>query len=79
MSYTIELESTIANASSEVASHVGSQDRTESQKQASDQPSALELFSYGVCCAGQGLLGMMYFALVVFVPIAISQGVFSLP
>lgn len=40
----------------------------------SDQPSAIELLSYGVCCAAQGIIGILYLALVVFVPLAISQG-----
>lgn len=42
-----------------------------------ESPSAVQLFSYAVCCVAQGVALLMYFGLVVFVPIAISQGLFS--
>lgn len=39
-----------------------------------EEPSTLELFSYGFCCAVQGLVGFAYLALITLVPIAIQQG-----
>jgi hypothetical protein len=65
MSYTVTIERPLVEQSSNVVS------------EASDQPSGVEVFSYGVCCVLQGLVGMLYFALVVIVPVAVSRGVFS--
>lgn len=39
-----------------------------------EEPSTLELLSYGFCCAVQGLVGLAYFALITLIPIAIQQG-----
>jgi len=45
--------------------------------ESSEHPSSVELFSYGLCCAVQGLVGVLYFALVTLIPIAIRQGLLS--
>jgi Na+/H+ antiporter NhaC len=47
---------------------------TELATESADQPSKLELFSYIVCCAVQGLIGLTYLALITLVPVAIQQG-----
>lgn len=39
-----------------------------------ESPSSLELFSYGFCCAVQGLVGLVYLALITLVPVAIQRG-----
>ena len=41
-----------------------------------DNPSAIALFSYAVCCIAQGAVLLLYFGGVVFLPIALSQGLF---
>lgn len=66
MSYSVQLESPI----------VEKQSKTIAQELV-EAPSAMQLFSYGVCCVAQGVALLMYFGLIVFVPIAISQGLFS--
>ncbi|MGI0485532.1 hypothetical protein ACN4EK_08865 [Pantanalinema rosaneae CENA516] len=66
MSYSVQLN----RPNIEEQSQVISQELT-------DSPSAVQLFSYAVCCVAQGMALLMYFGLVVFVPIAISQGLFS--
>lgn len=65
MSYTATIERPLVEQASDVAS------------ESSDQPSTVEVFSYGVCCVLQGLVGMLYFAIVVIVPVAASRGLFA--
>ena len=44
------------------------------KQELSDNPSAVELFSYAVCCIGQGLVLLTYFSLVVILPVVVSHG-----
>lgn len=41
-----------------------------------EDPTVLELFSYGLCCIAQGTVWVLYLGLVVFVPLALRQGLF---
>ncbi|MBL1178561.1 hypothetical protein [Pantanalinema sp. GBBB05] len=66
MSYSIQLDSPI----------VEEQPKTVTQE-LTESPSAVQIFSYAVCRVLQGVALLMYFSLIVFVPIAISQGLFS--
>jgi hypothetical protein len=66
MSYTVSIEQPTVDQQPNVSS-----------LESVDQPSTVELFSYGVCCVAQGLVGMLYFALVVILPVAASRGLFS--
>lgn len=69
MSYTIQ-----ANQSERAI--VVDQTPAASQELA-DQPSARELFSYGVCCVAQGLVWAASFAFIVFAAGAANQGILS--
>jgi hypothetical protein len=66
MSYSVQLDSPIAEERSRIVT-----------QELGESPSAVQLFSYAVCCVAQGVALLMYFGLIVFVPIAISQGLFS--
>jgi hypothetical protein len=70
MTYAATIEKDAQGSSVEVSTNVESTN-------VSDRPSKVELLSYGICCAAQGLVGILYFALVVIVPVAASRGLFS--
>ncbi|MBD2025692.1 hypothetical protein [Leptolyngbya sp. FACHB-711] len=40
--------------------------------------SSVELFSYGLCCVAQGAVGVIGFACLTLIPIALHHGLFSL-
>ncbi|MBW4522393.1 MAG: hypothetical protein KME16_22290 [Scytolyngbya sp. HA4215-MV1] len=67
MSYIAEIKGSIPQAKHQIIS-----------QELPVNPSTIELFSYAFCCATQGLLWVAYIALIAFVPIALSQGIFSI-
>lgn len=68
MAYTLQVQESLDDRQSKLTSELTSE--TE------ETPSAIELFSYGVCCVTQGVMGILYFALITLVPIALHQGIF---
>jgi len=72
MSYAVKLNGTTKLEESTV------QDKRELVVQElSENPSSIELFSYGFCCVAQGLITLACVASVVFVPVAFTYGIFS--
>lgn len=69
MSYTLELKE-------EIKEIPNSKAQAYSQPELGENPSLRELFSYGVCCVAQGAIWISYLAIAVFVPVAISRGIF---
>lgn len=63
MNSAIEIEKSTATAPSVMSSSAST-----------ETASAVELFSYLLCCALQGAVGIIGFALLTIVPIAIRQG-----
>ena len=70
MNSAIEIEKSTIKAPSLVS---GS---TVSGSAATETTSAVELFSYLLCCALQGAVGIIGFALLTIVPIVVRQGLF---
>ncbi len=85
MSYTAEIQSPIAEATIVAERQPALSKKPLSKNQfvtetEAENPSAMELFSYAVCCAGQGLIWALYLVLVITVPALIGRGIsFGLP
>lgn len=45
---------------------------------ATETASTIELFSYGLCCVAQGAVGLIGFACLTLIPIALHHGLFPL-
>jgi hypothetical protein len=45
---------------------------------AAETASTIELFSYGLCCVAQGAIGVIGFACLTLIPIALHHGLFPL-